>query len=403
MKIELEQRGKYLLIKANGRLDATWAGYFSDTLLDQIRKGQHDLVIDAAEIVFLSSAGIRALMIVFKELSRVQGRFTVSQPADFVELTLRTAGFESWLSRNYPEDMPTADGALGKEENTGLQHYCLNEDASLTLSRGTGWQPWQVVEEKMVSSRSFYQQDFALGIGSAAGTFEEALDQFGEFMAVAGNVVYQPAQEQSPPDYLIAEKEFIPQMQCLQALHFSGEMKQLLRFSPTEKSPFFRLSNLYETLLQQSGEKTIGFVILGEIDGLVGTALIRSPGRIETERDIAFPEVRDWLSFCGERCYSRQQALIVGVVGRTGSPCLPLLPNRSDLAAHIHGAVFPYQPLPNGEIDLDIAVGKFFNGPPPLAVMHLTEDNRPVVGLGESALIRGACWFGPLQNPEVLS
>ncbi len=403
MKIELEQRGKYLLVKANGRLDATWAGYFSDTLLDQIRQGQHDLVIDAGEIVFLSSAGIRALMILFKELSRVQGRFIISQPADFVEMTLRTAGFESWLNSNFPEDMPIDDGALDKEEKTGLQHFCLNEGARLSLAQGNDWQPWQVVEGKMVSTLSFSRKDYALGIGSAAGSFEEARDQFGEFLAVAGNVVYQPAQEQSAPDYLIAEKEFVPQMQSLQALHFSGEMRQLLRFSPTETIPFFPLSTLYETLLQHTENTALGFVLLGEIDGLVGTALIRSPGRLETERDIAFPEIRDWLNFCGERCYSRQQAVIVGVVPRTGSPHLPLLPNRSDLAAHTHAAVFPYQPLPNGEIELDTAVGKFFNGPPPLAVMHLTEDTRPIVGLGESALTRGACWFGPLQNPEVLS
>ncbi len=79
------------------------------------------------------------------------------------------------------------------------------------------------------------------------------------------------------------------------------------------------------------------------------------------------------------------------------------MPSAPDLAAHIHAAVFPYQPLQNGKIELESAIGKFFNGPPPLSVMHLADDDRPVVGLGESALIRGACWFSPLQNPEVLS
>ena len=43
------------------------------------------------------------------------------------------------------------------------------------------------------------------------------------------------------------------------------------------------------------------------------------------------------------------------------------------------------------------------NGPPPRAVMHLLEDTRPGAGLGESALLRGACWFAPLSNPEALA
>jgi hypothetical protein len=49
------------------------------------------------------------------------------------------------------------------------------------------------------------------------------------------------------------------------------------------------------------------------------------------------------------------------------------------------------------------SVRKFFSGPPPLAVMHLVDDMRPAVGLGQSALIRGACWCAPVKDPEVLS
>jgi len=73
------------------------------------------------------------------------------------------------------------------------------------------------------------------------------------------------------------------------------------------------------------------------------------------------------------------------------------------LAAHIHSAVFPYQPLQTGRIELSATIQKIFNGPAPLAVMHLVTDDRPVIGLGESALVRGAAWFGVLQNPEVLT
>ena len=135
---------------------------------------------------------------------------------------------------------------------------------------------------------------------------------------------------------------------------------------------------------------------------MVGTVLIRSPGRISEDREIDFPEIREWLTFCGERSFSHQQALLVGVVSVKGGPLIPSTPSAPGKAAHIHVAVFPYQPLPNGKIELAEATGRFFNGPSPLAVMHLADDDRPVVGLGESTLIRGACWFGSFQNPEVL-
>lgn len=405
MKIELEQRGKYLLIQPQGRLDVSWADYFSDTLLLQIRKGRHHLVIDASEMVFLSSAGIRALLQVHKALNAVRGRLWIVNPTAFVAHTLSTSGFTMWLEEGVPDDMPSAGSGNGADNGNGagIRQFVLNEQAALTVSAPAGWHPWQAVGKNAATTLTFTQDSFAVGIGSAAGRSDDARDHYGEFLAVAGNVVFQPPDEQSPPDYLIAEKQFVPRMQCIQVLNCQGDMKHLIRFAPTEEMAFYTLSALLGAVLAHTGGRSAGFVMLGEIEGLVGTALIRSPGRIRDEMGISFPEIRDWLTFCGERCFSHQQALLAGVVSEKSGPFVPALPSRPDTAAHMHAAVFPYQPLPNGKIPLAATVQKFMHGPPPLAVMHLADDVRPVVGLGESALIRGGCWFSPLHNPEVLS
>ncbi len=403
MKIDFESRGKYLLIHSNGRLDATWAEYFTDTLLNQIRNGRHQLVMDASQLAFLSSAGIRSLLIIHKALAGVSGRFSIVNATDFVDRTLRTCGFQTWLEAGYPGDMPSAGPGKEGGGDARIRHFVMNEAASLCVSTPGDWRPWQAVDEDRGVATSFPRDSYGLGIGSAAASAEEARRHFGEFLAVAGNVVYLPPDGENPPDYLIAEKEFTPRMQCLQALCLTGEMGHLIRFAPTDELPFHALSVLLKDILVRTGGSPAGFVILGEIEGLVGTALIRSPGSIETDREIDFPEIRDWLTFCGERCYRRQQALLVGVVADKSGPLLPPLPMADGAAAHIHGAVFPYQPLPNGRIELAAAVERFFNGPSPLSVMHLVADDRPIVGLGESALVRGGCWFSPLQNPEVLS
>jgi len=192
-------------------------------------------------------------------------------------------------------------------------------------------------------------------------------------------------------------------MQCLQALVCRGEMAALLRFAPSDETPFFPIAALLQMILKQSRKMMAGFVVLGEIEGLVGAALIQSPGLLSADESFSFPEVKEWLSFSGERVFAHQQVLLTGVVKDRDNHDDPPLPSHPGLAAHIHAAVFPYQPLPNGNIDMAASVQKFFNGPPPLAVMHLVDDNRPAVGLGQSALIRGACWCAPVQNPEVLS
>ncbi len=406
MQLEHEQRGKYLFIRAKGRLDAAWADFFTEELFGFIRTGQHHIVIDAGEMAFLSSAGIRALLQIYKELNTVQGSFLIVNATDFVSETLHATRFDLWLSKNLPEDMP-AESIVDKAEKSGIEYFSLAEEAVFAVVEQIYWQPWQRVAADSVKRVQFPTDRLALGIGSSAGSEVEAQDRYGEFLAVAGNVVYQPPEEQGHPDYLIAEKQYVPQMHCLQLLSMSGEPGGLQRFAPTEKMPFYPVSLLLKDMLNETGGKAIAFVVAGEIEGLVGCFLIRSPGVLQESRKIGFPEVRDWLSFCSERSYPHQQALIVGVAARTadvsGRKMLSVLPSCPELSAHIHGAVFPYQPLQNGEIELAATVRKIFNGASPLAVMHLVDDDRPVIGLGESALIRGAGWFGALGNPEVLS
>ena len=404
MKIEFEQRGGYLIVHAAGQLDAAWSEYFLDTLLYQIRQGRHNLVIDATELSFLSSAGLRSLLVIHKELAAVKGGFIIVEANPFVERTLDTSGFQVWLAEGYPVDMPARGSGEYALEGDRLTHFVMNETAFLNASLQAGWRPWQAVDHAKVKAVSFPRDICCIGIGSAVVSDAEAQGLFGEFLSVAGNVVYQPPDEHSPPDYFISEKAFTPRMQCIQALSFKGEMRHLIRFVPTDGIPSHPVSLLLKDILDKTGGEAAGFVIMGEIHGLVGTSLIQSPGRITKELEMDFPEIREWLTFCGERSHAGQRALLTGFVSEKNGPFLPFLPdNTDDIATHIHGAVFPYQPLTNGRIELAESVERIFNGPPPLSVMHLTVDQRHLVGLGESALVRGACWFGPIENPEVLS
>lgn len=412
MQLSQEIRGRYLLIKVKGRLDASWSDYFTDTLMNHIRKGHHHLVINASEMTFLSSAGIRSLLIIHRELKTVQGSFMIVESSDFVNKTLGMSGFQSWLAEKLPEDLPDnriddlADNvSQGTPDNREI--YRLNPSATFTLASHAAWLPWKKTSPSSTLGISFPEETFSLGLGSAAENYDMGREQFGEFLAVAGNVVYQPPAEESRPDYLMAGKDYVPSMQCIQALVCRGEAATLIRFSPSGQTHFFQISELLDMILDHCGGMMAGFVILGEIEGLVGASLIQSPGFLSDDRAISFPEIKEWLSFSGERIFPHQQALLTGVVKKMGScevrdPLLPALPSRPDLAVHVHAAVFPYQPLQNGKIDMAESVRKFFSGPPPLAVMHLAEDLRPAVGIGQSALIRGACWCGPVQNQEVL-
>ncbi len=402
MQISHQKRGKYLLVKSTGRLDAAWAEHFSKSMQEYIRQGEHHILLDANGMEFLSSAGIRSIVQLNKSVKSVNGSFQIIKANDFVKQTLTMTGFGSWLTDILPEDIQGLKSTKGDEPGDGFQAFKLDESDGMMLSLPAKWKPWHCFNASDVVKTRFQHNSYALGIGSPVQAADADASMMGEFLAVAGNTVHQPPREDEDPDFLLAEKDYLPELHCMQALHCNGEMSQLLRFAPSGKKLFFGLGEIADKVLIQTNSELAAFVILAEIDGLVGSYMKKSPGLMYQEHIMAFPESREWLSFCGERMYARQQALVFGMAAQPQGDRKPLLMAASGkyegLFLHAHATVFPYQPMESGKINLKDATWKFFNGSPPLALYHLVEDLRPVTGLGESAFIRGACWCAPIIN-----
>ncbi len=404
MQFNKQQKGKYLLVSVSGRLDASWADHFLATFREYIRQGWHHILLNAKEIDYLSSAGIRALVQVSKTVKTVNGSFQIMEADSFVKKTLTMTGFGSWLISSYPEGLLAKEGSAIDGLDDGYESYTIDEQASMTLTFPAKWKPWKFVKNEDIAKLSFDRDVFSLGIGVPEQVGENTRFFFGEYLSVAGNVVYQPPGEGGIPDFLLAEKDYLPEMQCIQALFCKGSMSHLMRFAPTERKRYFGVGELAEKVLTETGSEIAAFVVMAEVDGLVGSALIRSPGALNEERTITFPKLKEWLSFCGERVLARQQALLFGVAAKSSQGRKPALLSSSNLYKnlylHVHAAAFPYQPLEAGPINMNETVKKTLNGPSPLALLHLIEDSRPAIGLGESAFVRGACWFAPVKNSK---
>lgn len=403
MELLVRNSTKYTVFTAKGRLDASWADYFTDTFLNHIRNGNHHLIIDASGIEFLSSAGIRSLVRINKELFVVNGSFSMVNSNEFVSKTLETTGFGNWLFTDFPEDMePEPDAPLPAKPGMN-ERYILNSENALEITAVDAWHEWNAIDFQHLKTVSFPENVFALGIGSATLKKEKALDEFGEFMAIDGNLVYQTPGEKGRPDYQLSVNQFVPEMLVARGIALSGDMAHLFRFSPTGDKPAHTVSELAAEVLAVTASPVAACVIIAEIDGLVGAALVHSPGRIENTT-VLKNEMRDWLSFSGERVFSGEQVVLFGIVSNTEKftykHLLHQLPSNKTLFAHLHATIFPYQPLPNGNIELHQQIGKLLSGPPPVALLHLIDDNRPHQQLGESSLIRGACWCAPVKAWE---
>lgn len=410
MQIEHHLSADRAVLRVTGRLDAAWAEHFHATVQDTIRDGHHQVRIDAAGLDYLSSAGIRSLLRIQRELNAVKGSFGIIHASEFVAQTLRLSGLQQLLVSE-PEDSAADKSACAEspperasQSVAGIRFetYPLAAQGTLTARTEGRWAPWAPVRPDDAVELGFPRKVFGLGIGAPGNDVEAARPRFGEFIAAAGHLAWLPGDGADAPDYLEQADRFVPRVLALRALVGEGEFSHLLRFCPEQKGLFLNLSDLFLEVLHTTRSDAAAMIGLVEVEGLVGTALSRSPGLIQaSDTPSAFPEIRNWLRFSGERIHRQAQALVVAFLSRdpahTAISCLSPVPSQPAIRAHAHAVVLPYRPLQQGLLELETSVRAVFEDNEPIGLLHLIEDDRPVLGIGQSAFIRGACWCAPLH------
>lgn len=87
------------IVKAEGRLDALTADLFANAIRSYIKEGNKDIRIDASEISYISSAGLRALLLCYRETSAASGSFAVITPSEIVRSVLEMSGMQLLLAK----------------------------------------------------------------------------------------------------------------------------------------------------------------------------------------------------------------------------------------------------------------------------------------------------------------
>lgn len=87
--------GGNLILKINGSLDASAATEFEDRFLALIQDGFRQVVMDCAELTGLSSAGLRSLLKVTRELTASGGRLTLHSLSSPLQRQLKLTGCAS--------------------------------------------------------------------------------------------------------------------------------------------------------------------------------------------------------------------------------------------------------------------------------------------------------------------
>lgn len=97
MQISDESVGGVCVVTARGRLDGAASGPFGERILALISPGQPNMLIDFSGIDFVTSAGLRAVLLILKRVKSVNGKFALCGVQASVREVLEITGFAGMI------------------------------------------------------------------------------------------------------------------------------------------------------------------------------------------------------------------------------------------------------------------------------------------------------------------
>jgi len=114
MKIDEEKKGEVLVLVPGGRIDSASSTELERVLTSHLGNGERRLVVDLGQVEYISSAGLRVLLMTAKKLQDGSGGLVLCAMPESVRLVFELAGFVPIFSI---ED--TRDAALDRLAASG--------------------------------------------------------------------------------------------------------------------------------------------------------------------------------------------------------------------------------------------------------------------------------------------
>jgi anti-anti-sigma factor len=95
MEITQENKNGIECLKIEGRLDAASAADAEKTISEAINAGNEKIVINLEELRYISSAGLRTLLVAAKEIKAKNGKIVICSMIESVKKIFDISGFTS--------------------------------------------------------------------------------------------------------------------------------------------------------------------------------------------------------------------------------------------------------------------------------------------------------------------
>lgn len=97
MDVATERQENILSVLVSGRIDGSNAMQFEETVRAAIEDGDRAVVMDFEKLSYISSAGLRAVLLIAKSLMGRDARFALCAMSDQIREVFEVSGFDKFI------------------------------------------------------------------------------------------------------------------------------------------------------------------------------------------------------------------------------------------------------------------------------------------------------------------
>ena len=98
MRVDTEQHGDTLIAKTEGRIDGANAPEFQVALEAAIDASERAVILDMEQLSYISSAGLRAILLVAKASENQKVKFAICSLSEPIREVFEVSGFDKIIS-----------------------------------------------------------------------------------------------------------------------------------------------------------------------------------------------------------------------------------------------------------------------------------------------------------------
>lgn len=219
MNIELREKDGIVSVAPEGRLDTVGAGELQGRL-EPMMPRILGLALDMGRVNYLSSAGLRVLLLLAKAIQARGGVFALAGLQPYCRDVMAMTGFaDVWPVFDEPAralaHVRQALPAAAAPENRGRPETAEIDGGRLriaSLDGGPGsieivGDIGDVLSSRItpghIRSKKFFETEYSIGLGGLGSRIEDYFGIMGEMITIGGTMVWLPTDGHDTPDFLI--------------------------------------------------------------------------------------------------------------------------------------------------------------------------------------------------------